>query len=147
MLGLKLFHVSERGPRRSWRLEEHQVKEGNSYHARCSLLSIGPLNIWDRNLVNTVPENALSHQNAISLPQSVHVILKRHKVGMIIRRKMYYCFHMFRCLRKFLPADRLLNMSYVHKDYELIIRGYTTEVSLDRVQGLQNITMTSYWAR
>ena len=58
-------------------------------------------------------------------------------------RKMYYYFHMFRRLRKILPSALLLNIykTYVQSkiDYGLSIWGCTTEVSLNRVQRIQNL--------
>ena len=58
-------------------------------------------------------------------------------------REMYYYFHMFHRLRKILPSALLLN---IYKacvqwkiDYGLSIWGCTTEVNLDRVQGIQNL--------
>ena len=58
-------------------------------------------------------------------------------------RKMYYYFHMFRRLRKFLPSALLLNIykTYVQSkiDYGLSIGGCTTEVNLNRVQRIQNL--------
>ena len=58
-------------------------------------------------------------------------------------KKMYYYVHMFRCLRKILPSQLLLNIykSYVQSkvDYGLSTWGCTTEANLDRIQRIQNL--------
>ena len=70
--------------------------------------------------------------------------VRNDQVGTIILcRKMYYYFHMFRRLRKILPSALLLNIykTYVQSkiDYGLSIWGCTTEVNLNRVQRIQNL--------
>ena len=62
---------------------------------------------------------------------------------LLLCRKMYYYFHMFRRLKKILPSALLLNIyqTYVQSkiDYGLYIRGCTTEVNLNRVQRIPNL--------
>ena len=62
---------------------------------------------------------------------------------LVICRKMYYYFHMFRRLRKILPSVLLLKIYKAHVqskiDYGLSIWGGATEFNLNRVQQIQNL--------